>query len=117
MQQESSRPLRVGEMIRRELTMLLRNEVKDPRISEIILYDVVVTKDLSLARVYFSPMNIQDDSKEIIKGLNSASGFLRTLLSKKLSLRKTPELRFLVDNTEAKSDKIDQLIKYENSKL
>ena len=95
MQQESTRPLRVGEMIRRELTMLIRNEVKDPRISEIILYDVVVTKDLSLARIFFSPMNIQDDPTEILEGLNSASGYLRTLLSKKLLLRKIPELKFL----------------------
>lgn len=116
MQQDSTRPLRVGEMIRRELTMLLRNEVKDPRISEIIIYDVVVTKDLSLARVYFSPLEIQNDPKEIIKGLDSASGFLRTLLSKKLSLRKMPELRFLVDNTEAKSERIEQLIQNQNNK-
>ena len=68
MQQESSRPLRVGEQLRRELATLLRNEAKDPRISEIIIYDVVVTKDLSLARVYFSPLNIQQDAAECIKG-------------------------------------------------
>lgn len=110
MQQESSRPLRVGEQLRRELATLLRNEAKDPRISEIIIYDVVVTKDLSLARVYFSPLNIQQDAAECIKGLNSATGFLRTQLSRKLKLRKMPELRFIVDDTEAKGERIEQLI-------
>lgn len=114
MLQESPRPLRVGEQIRRELAMLLRSEVNDPRISEIIIYDVVVTKDLSLARIFFSPMEINKDPAEIIEGLDSASGFLRTLLSRKLSLRKIPELRFIVDDTEAKSDRIDQLIQSSN---
>ena len=104
------RPLRVGELVRRELTMLLRNEVKDPRVSEIIIYDVVITNDLSLARVYFGPMDIQQDATETLKGLESASGFLRTQLSRKLSLRKMPDLRFIVDDTEAKGDRIEQLI-------
>lgn len=104
------RPLRVGELIRRELTMLLRTEVKDPRVSEIIIYDVVITNDLSLARVYFGPMDIQQDATETLKGLESASGFLRTQLSRKLSLRKMPDLRFIVDDTEAKGDRIEQLI-------
>lgn len=110
MQQESSRPLRVGEQLRRELTLMLRNEVKDPRVSEVIIYDVVVSKDLGTAKVYFSPMDIQQDATEIMKGLQSASGYLRTKLSKILSLRKVPELRFIVDDTEVKGDRIDQLI-------
>lgn len=116
MQRESPRPLRVGEQIRRELTMLMRNEVNDPRISEIIIYDVLVTKDLSLARVFFSPLDIQKDPTELTKGLDSASGYLRTLLSRKLSLRKMPELRFIADDTEAKSDRIDQLLQSNNNK-
>lgn len=110
MHQESSRPLRVGEQLRREITLMLRNEVKDPRVSEIIIYDVVVSKDLGTAKVYFSPMDLQQDPAEIIKGLQSASGYLRTRLSKLLSLRKMPELRFIVDDTEAKGDRIEQLI-------
>jgi ribosome-binding factor A len=110
MQQESSRPLRVGEQLRRELTLILRNEVKDPRVCEIIIYDVVVSKDLGAAKVYFSPMDIKQDASEVMKGLQSASGFLRTQLGKILSLRKMPELRFIVDDTEAKGDRIEQLI-------
>jgi len=109
-QQESSRPLRVGEQLRRELTLMLRNEVKDPRVSEIIIYDVVVSKDLGTAKVYFSPMDIQQDAAQTIEGLQSASGYLRKQLGKLLSLRKIPELRFIVDDTEAKGDRIEQLI-------
>ncbi|MEM7401484.1 MAG: 30S ribosome-binding factor RbfA [Pseudomonadota bacterium] len=110
MQDQSSRPLRVGEQLRREISNLLRNEVKDPRISDIIIYDVVVSKDLGTAKVYFSPMNIEQDAIEVTQGLQSASGFLRTQLSKTLHMRKMPELRFIVDETEAKSERIEQLI-------
>ena len=110
MQDQSSRPLRVGEQLRREITNLLRNEVKDPRISEIIIYDVVVSKDLGTAKVFFSPMDINQDPSEVTQGLQSASGFLRTQLSKNLHMRKMPELRFIVDETEANSDRIEQLI-------
>lgn len=113
---EASRPLRVGEQLRRELTMLLRNEVKDPRVLDVIIYDVVVTKDLSMARIYFSPLDIQQDPTESLKGLESATGFLRTQLSRRLKLRKMPELRFIVDDTEAKGDRIEQLIQKSISK-
>ena len=110
MRQESSRPLRVGEQLRRELTVLLRSEVKDPRVSEITIYDVVLTKDLSLARIYFGSLNIQQDAVESLKGLQSTTGFLRTQLSRRLNLRKMPELRFIADDTEAKGERIEQLI-------
>ena len=55
-------------------------------------------------------MNLEQDTSEVLNGLRSASGFLRTQLSKALHIRKMPELRFIVDETEAKSDRIEQLI-------
>ncbi len=114
MQHESSRPLRIGEQLRRELAALLRAEVKDPRIPEIVIYDIVVSRDLGLAKVYFSHLDIKQDATESLKGLQSASGFLRTKLSRRLHhLYKIPKLRFIVDDTEARSERIEKLI--ENS--
>ena len=110
MQQESFRPLRIGEQLSRELAELLRVEVKDPRIPEIVIYDIVVSRDLSLAKVYYSHLDIKQDTTESLKGLQSASGFLRTRLSSRLHLRKMPRLRFIVDDTVTKSARIDQLI-------
>ncbi len=112
----SSRALRVAELVRRELTSLLRNEVKDPRVSDVIIYDVVVTKDLSVAKVYFSPMDIQQDATEMQQGLDSARGYLRTHLGKILTLRRAPELRFIVDETEVNSQRIEQLIQQSQNK-
>jgi len=105
-----SRPLRIGEQLHRELATLLRSEAKDPRIAEIIICDVVVTKDLGLARIYFSPLNMRVDIEETMQGLKSAIGFFRTRLGRKLHLRKVPELRFIVDDTKARSERIEQLV-------
>ncbi len=102
--------MRIGEQLHRELAALLRNEAKDPRIAQIMICDVVVTKDLGLARIYFSPPNAQGDIEEIMQGLESAIGFLRTRLGRNLHLRKVPRLRFIVDETEARSERIEQLI-------
>ncbi|MCY4419855.1 MAG: 30S ribosome-binding factor RbfA [Gammaproteobacteria bacterium] len=110
MQQESFRPLRIGEQLSRELAGLLRAEVKDPRIPEIVIYDIVVSRDLSLAKVYYSHLDSKQDTTESLKGLQSASGFLRTRLSNLLNLRKMPRLRFIVDDTEMKSARIEKLI-------
>lgn len=116
MQDQSNRALRVAELIRRELTTLLHSEVKDPRVSDVIIYDVVVTNDLSLAKVYFSPMDIQQDATKMQQGLDSARGYLRTQLGKILTLRRAPELRFIVDETEANSERIEQLIQRSQNK-
>ncbi len=103
--------LRVGEQLRRELAALLRSQVKDPRIAEIVIYDVIVSRDLSLARVYFGLLDVRQDAAASLTGLQSASGFLRTQLSRALHLRRVPELRFIVDDTEIKSARIERLIK------
>ena len=110
MQHESSRPLRIGELLRRELSTLLRVEVNDPRIPEIVIYDIVVSKDLSLAKIYFSYLGIKQDFPEGLQGLHSASGFLRKKLGQRLHLRRIPQLQFIVDDTEVKSERIERLI-------
>ena len=96
--------------MRRELAALLRAEVNDPRIPEIVIYEIVVNRDLSLAKVYFSRLDSKQDVTESLKGLQSARGFLRTRLGHKLQLRRIPQLQFIVDDTETKSERIEKLI-------
>jgi ribosome-binding factor A len=101
----SIRSERIGEQIRQELSRLLRDEVSDPRIGLVSLTRVAVAPDLSTAGVFWSPLDIGDspeetaekDLAEVVQGLSSAAGFLRKRLAKELSLRRTPELRFLHD--------------------
>ena len=93
---------RINEEIRKELSALLRT-VKDPRVSEgmLTITRVDTTSDLRYARVYISALNCADE-KGLMKGLKSASGYLRRELGHALQLRYTPELTFVRD------DSIDQ---------
>jgi ribosome-binding factor A len=104
-----SRTDRIGEQIKRELALLIRNEVKDPRVGMVSILDVVVTKDLTQAKVYFDTIQ-QDSHKECQQGLNRAASFLRGALSRTIQLRNTPSLLFIYDDTEQKANDLSILI-------
>jgi ribosome-binding factor A len=107
-QQLSYRAERVNELIRRELVLLLKNETKDPRLQTVVITDVIVTRDLTSAKVFFS---VDESSKKIVASLlNKAGGFFRTSLSKSLDLRHTPSLSFIYDTAPNTGAKIDDLL-------
>ena len=95
----SNRIGRINEEIQRELADQLRH-LKDPRVSSgmVSVTRVDTTGDLRYARVYVSALN-KNQEKEILKGLKSASGFLRRELGRALQLRYTPELQFIADDS------------------
>lgn len=99
---------RITEDIRRELSDIIRS-LKDPRLTGIIsIVRVEVSNDLSYAKVFVS--SIGGNNEELSKGLNSASGFIRHELAEKMHIRKTPELRFISDDSIEKSIHIAKLI-------
>ena len=99
---------RLTEDIRRELTDILR-EVKDPRITGLVsIVKVTVTSDLSYSKIFVSV--IGGDIKETVKGLNSAAGFIRRELSARVKMRKTPELKFISDDSIEQSARISKLL-------
>ena len=91
---------RVSEDIKREIVAIIR-ELKDPRVRDKILtvVRVDVSSDLSFAKVYVSSMSGIEDAKEAVKGLTSATGLIRREVGSKLHLRKTPELKFIADDS------------------
>ena len=96
----SNRIGRINEEIQRELAEQLRR-LKDPRVSQVGMVSITrvdTTGDLRYARVYVSALN-KNQEKEILKGLKSASGFLRRELGRALQLRYTPELQFIADDS------------------
>lgn len=109
MAQEFSRALRVGEQIRRELAEEVR-KLKDPRVGMVTITDVEVTKDLSVARVYYSVLGEDEVIQQTQKGLDRAAGFLRRELGHAMRLRVVPELRFHYDDTELRGNRLDRLI-------
>lgn len=100
---------RINEEIQRELSNLFRT-VKDPRVSGLISITAVETaSDLGCAKVYVSMLD-KSDAKEVIQGLKSASGYLRRELGQALSLRHTPQLTFIADDSIDKGVHILELI-------
>lgn len=90
---------RISEDIRREIIAVIR-ELKDPRIQGMLtIVRVDVSRDLSYAKVYVSAMEGLETAKLAVKGLTSATGHIRRDVGKRLQLRKTPELKFVADNS------------------
>jgi ribosome-binding factor A len=95
-----SRAIRVGDFIRDEISNIVKTEVRDPRVTKhLTINDVVVSKDLSHADIYVSSFEYESGINEegIIDVLNKASGFFRTKLSKRHTMRSTPKLKFHYD--------------------
>ena len=110
MPREFSRHQRLGPQILRTLNELVTRESRDPRLLGVSLTAVELSRDISVAKVYFSLLNPDDDPGAATAGLTSAAGFLRSRLGKSLSVRRVPELRFVHDESMARGAEIGQLI-------
>lgn len=98
---------RVGDQIQRELADLLQKDVKDPRIGFLSVTGVEVSPDLSLARIYVSIYEPELEQSDSLLGLESASGYLRSQLKKRLHLKRIPELHFLRDDSIERGARIN----------
>lgn len=94
----------------RILNELIRFETKDPAVSGVSLTAIELSRDLSVARVFFSLLDPDDAPESALQGLQRAAGFLRSKLGASIKVRHTPELRFIHDDSVAHSIKISQLI-------
>ncbi|MCH8250335.1 MAG: 30S ribosome-binding factor RbfA [Proteobacteria bacterium] len=110
MPREFSRNQRLGNQVLRTLNELLRFETKDPRLKLVSLTAVELSRDLSIARVYFSLLDPNGDPEPVQDGLERASGFLRSRLGREIKIRHVPELRFAHDKSAAEAQRIGSLI-------
>ena len=105
-----SRPERLGDQIREELSDLLAREVKDPGIGFTTLTFVKVSPDLQVARVYYTVLGDAQARKNAERALDRASAFLRRHLAARLRLRRAPELAFEFDESIARGERIERII-------
>ena len=107
---QGSRPDRVADQLRSELASLLARDVHDPGIGFVTLTRVQVTPDLQLARVFYTVLG--DDKARTASGLalERASSFLRRQIGSRLRLRRTPDLKFVYDESVAGQDRIEQIL-------
>ncbi len=95
---EFGREERVGSELQRELALLLRDEVRDPRLNQVTIQEVRVVRDLSHARVFFTVMD-RDQARKTEQVLNKAAGFLRRRLGERVIMRTVPQLHFEYDHS------------------
>lgn len=101
---------RIADRIRQELSEMLIREISDPRLRQIFVTDVKVDRELAYADVYVSAIEGISRSKDVLAGLESASGFLRRTLASRVELRAFPRLRFHWDVTPENADHIEKIL-------
>lgn len=107
----SNRMDKINEELKKELSIIIDNNLKNPHITGMISVTKVKTSpDLRYARVYISLLNCKN-VKETLDGLKSASGFMRTELARRVNLRYTPELRFEIDDSMEYGARIENILK------
>lgn len=100
MRKNSIKNTRINGEVQKELSNIIRNEIKDPRIHAMTsVVAVEVTPDLKYCKAYISVLGSEEAGKETIKGLKSAEGFVRRQLASRINLRNTPEITFVLDQS------------------
>jgi ribosome-binding factor A len=110
MPRDFSRAARIADQIQRDLSDLIRRELKDPRVGLVTITAVEVTRDLSHAKVYITSLSGAESTDRSIQALQHAAGFLRTQLAHTLKVRSIPQLHFVYDASVERGARLSQLI-------
>jgi len=104
------RAAKVGELMKHEVSQMILNELKDPRIGFVTVTKVSLTGDLREAKIYVSLMGTDEEKKASLEGLNHSLGFMRTELSKRIRLRYMPKISLCLDQSMDYSANIQALL-------
>jgi len=106
----SHRPERLAEAIKQEVSDLIRDEIKDPRIGFATITGVDVSSDLKYAKIYVSILGNADARGQAMTALKKATGFIRTELGRRIRLRHVPDISFKLDESLDNGDKVLKLL-------
>ncbi len=104
---------KIDSMLMRELSVIISQEINDPKIGFPTVTEVDVAPDLNTAKVYVSFLGKNYKKRDGLEALRRAKGHIKTELSKRIKLRKIPDLTFIVDDTLDKAQRIEDIIKKE----
>lgn len=111
MRKNSIKNTRINGEVQRELSTIIRQEIKDPRIHMMTsVTQIEVAPDLKTCKAFISVLGNEEEKKNTIAGLRSAEGYIRRLLAKNLNLRNTPEIHFILDDSIAYGVHMSHLI-------
>src|SRR5688572_23246833 len=100
---------RINEQLRQEISFLIRDEVRDPRVGMATITDVATSPELDHARVYITALGSEEEKEAIVVGLRSAAPFIRGQLGRRLRMRRIPELHFELDRNLENALRIERL--------
>lgn len=102
---------RIAEEMKKEISNILQNDIKDPRLPKLVsIMAVNVTRDLRYAKVFVSVLGKEEEKKEALKGLKSAAGFIRREVGHRMDIRYSPELLFEIDSSIERGVYMSKLI-------
>ena len=107
---KSIKQKRLEGTIRKNISDIIQFGIKDPNVGFVTITDVQVSNDHSFAKVFVTFLGKDARAQAGLKSLNRAKGFIRSELSQRLDIRRTPELIFVLDETEMKARHIDEII-------
>ena len=111
---DNQRIHRIASVIKKEIAQIIQNDINDPRIKDVIVTEVDISKDLKHAKIFFIIFNHKDKKSEeiklVTKTINSSKLFFKKKLSKNSNLRSIPSLKFIFDDTESKAFDLEELI-------
>ena len=112
MKRNVNRLIRINEEIKRETMNIIRNEIKDPRVDKMMtIIQVDTTNDLKFCKVFISVLGNEKIKKETLSGLKIAEGYIRKQLARRLNLRNTPQITFILDNSIEYSFHMSELLR------
>jgi len=107
---KSYRKERLNELFWEEINSIVMYELSDPRVSDIGVTLVDVAPDLTTARVFITPFYDDVDTREVLKGLDAAQGYIRTQLAQRIKIRRIPELIFKIDRSYLEARRVDAIL-------
>ena len=111
MRKNSIKNTRINGEVLKELSNIIRGEIKDPRINPLTsVVAVEVAPDLKTCKAYISVLGDEESGKETLKGLKSAEGYIRTMLARNINLRNTPQITFILDQSIEYGVKMSKMI-------
>ncbi|HEU4683684.1 MAG TPA: 30S ribosome-binding factor RbfA [Nitrospira sp.] len=105
-----SRAERVADQIRMEVADILMRKIKDPRVRAVTVTDVELTNDLRIARIFVTALGSEEETRDVFAGLAKASGFVRSELGRRVTLRYLPEIVFVQDMSGPRGDRVLRLL-------
>lgn len=117
MRKNSIKNTRINTEVQHELSKIIREEIKDPRINQMTsVVSAEVAPDLKSCKAYISVLGDEESQKSTLEGLKSAEGFIRRQLAQRINLRNTPEVRFIIDQSIEYGVNMSKLIDEVNKK-